>query len=176
LTGRINPPSGATFEGILFGDEDQRCLLATDAGYGFVTRLGDLQSKNRAGKAVLSLPRGSRVMPPMRVVDKNNDIVVAISNEGRMLAFPVGELPELSRGKGNKIINIPAARAADRSEYMVAAAVLSEGDRLLVYAGQRHLNLKRADLEHYRSERGRRGHKLPRGFQKVDRVEVERKT
>ena len=176
LTGRINPPSGATFEGILFGDEDQRCLLATDAGYGFVARLGDLQSKNRAGKAVLSLPGGSRVMPPMRVVDKNSDIVVAISNEGRMLAFPVGELPELSRGKGNKIINIPAARAADRSEYVVAAAVLSEGDRLLVYAGQRHLNLRRADLEHYRSERGRRGHKLPRGFQKVDRVEVERKT
>ncbi len=175
LTGRINPPSGATFEGMLFGDENQRCLLATDAGYGFVARLGDLQSKNRAGKAVLSLPRGSRVMPPMRVDESHKDLVVAISNEGRMLAFPVGELPELSRGKGNKIINIPAARVADRSEFVVAAAVLSEGDTLLVFAGQRHLKLKLSDLEHYRSERGRRGNKLPRGFQKVDRIEVERK-
>ena len=175
LTGRINAPSGATFEGILFGEEDQRCLLASDAGYGFVVRLGDLQTKNRAGKSVLSLPRGGQVMPPMRVVDSEKDLVVAISNEGRMLAFSVTELPELSRGKGNKIINIPAARVVERAEFVAAIAVLSVGDVLMVYAGQRHLKLKMSDLEHYRGERGRRGNKLPRGFQKVDRVEVERK-
>ena len=175
LTGRINAPSGATFEGILFGEEDQRCLLASDAGYGFVVRLGDLQTKNRAGKSVLSLPRGGRVMPPMRVVDGDQDLVVAISNEGRMLAFSVTELPELSRGKGNKIINIPAARVVERAEFVMAIAVLSVGDVLMVHAGQRHLKLKMSDLEHYRGERGRRGNKLPRGFQKVDRVEVERK-
>ncbi len=175
LTGRLNAPSGATFEGMLFGDEDQRCLLATDAGYGFVTRLGALQSKNRSGKSVLSLPRGSRVLPPMRIDDLEQDRVVAISNEGRMLAFPIAELPELSRGKGNKIINIPSARVAERSEFVVALAVLSPGDVLMVYAGQRYLRLKLSDLEHYQGERGRRGNKLPRGFQKVDRVEVERK-
>ena len=92
-----------------------------------------------------------------------------------MLAFSVTELPELSRGKGNKIINIPAARVVERAEFVTALAVLSVGDVLMVYAGQRHLKLKMSDLEHYRGERGRRGNKLPRGFQKVDRIEVERK-
>ena len=175
LTGRVNAPSGATFEGMLFGEEDERCLLASDAGYGFVVRLGDLQTKNRAGKSVLTLPRGSRVLAPMRVFDSERDLVVAISNEGRMLAFFASELPELSRGKGNKIINIPAARVVERAEFVVALAVLSPGDVLLVYAGQRHLKLKLSDLEHYQGERGRRGNKLPRGFQKVDRIEVARK-
>jgi topoisomerase-4 subunit A len=175
LTGRLNAPSGATFEGMLFGDADQRCLLASDAGYGFVTRLGDLQTKNRAGKSVLSLPKGSQVLPPVRVDDLGRDLVVAISNEGRMLAFPVSELPELSRGKGNKIINIPSARVAERAEFVVALAVLSPGDMLIVFAGQRHHKLKLSDLEHYLGDRGRRGNKLPRGFQKVDRIEVERK-
>jgi topoisomerase-4 subunit A len=175
LTGRVNAPSGATFEGMLFGEEDERCLLASDAGYGFVVRLGDLQTKNRAGKSVLTLPRGGRVLAPMRVFDSEQDLVVAISNEGRMLAFLASELPELSRGKGNKIINIPAARVIERSEFVTALAVLSPGDVLLVYAGQRHLKLKLSDLEHYQGERGRRGNKLPRGFQKVDRIEVVRK-
>lgn len=174
LTGRLNAPSGATFEGILIGGDEQRCLLATDAGYGFVTRLADLQTKNRSGKSVLNLPKGSTVLPPAPVLDLDKEWVVAISNEGRMLVFPIAELPELARGKGNKIINIPSARLQERSEFVVATAVLAPGQVLVVYAGQRYLKLKQADLEHYVGERGRRGNKLPRGFQKVDRVEIER--
>lgn len=174
LTGRINAPSGATFEGILIGDDEQRCLLASDAGYGFVAKLADLQTKNKSGKGVLTLPKGGLVLPPAPVVDLDNELVVAISNEGRMLAFPVRELPELARGKGNKIINIPSARVQERSEFVVATAVISAGQVLVVYAGQRYLKLKQSDLEHYIGERGRRGNKLPRGFQKVDKVEIER--
>lgn len=173
LTGRINPPSGASFESILTGDDQQQCLLASDAGYGFIATLGDLQTKNRSGKAALTLPKGAKVLQAALVDDVDNSYIAAVSNEGRMLLFPLAELPRLSRGKGNKIISIPAARVQSREEYMLAVAVLNEAQSLIVHAGKRHLSLKFSDLEHYQGERGRRGNKLPRGFQKVDAIRVE---
>ncbi len=173
LTGRINPPSGAIFEGVMLGDADALFLLASDAGYGFVARLGDLQTKNRAGKAALSLPKGARVLQPVSITTADDAWVAAVSNEGRMLVFPLADLPQLARGKGNKIIGIPGARVQSREEYVVAVQVLGSEDNLVIYAGKRHLNLKFAELEHYRGERGRRGNKLPRGFQKVDSMSVE---
>lgn len=172
LSGKVNPPSGATFEGVVIGENQQDVLLASDAGYGFVARVGDLISKNKAGKAVLRLPKGAKVLPAMMVDDYDNSMIVAISNEGRMLMFPLSELPRLAKGKGNKIISIPTARVADRSEFVIALAVLGPEDGLTVHAGRRHHNLKPADLDHYRGERGRRGNKLPRGFQNVDHVEL----
>jgi topoisomerase-4 subunit A len=172
LSGKLSPPSGATFEGVLIGPEDNDVLLASDAGYGFVARLGDLISKNKAGKAVLSLPRGARVLPALLVSDYEQDLIVAISNEGRMLMFPLNELPRLAKGKGNKILSIASGRVAERVEFVVALAVLSPHQGLTIHAGKRHHNLRPGDLEHYRGERGRRGNKLPRGFQNVDRVEV----
>jgi len=172
LTGRLTPDSGATFEGVLMADDTQRVLLASDAGYGFVARVEDLQSKNKSGKSVLKLPAGARVLPPLLVKDYAQDLVVAITNEGRMLMFTLAELPELPRGKGNKIISIPSARAGERLEYIVVLCTLGPRDTVTVHAGRRYLSMKAADLEHYRGERGRRGNKLPRGFQNVDRVQV----
>ncbi|UZJ43241.1 DNA topoisomerase IV subunit A [Marinimicrobium sp. C6131] len=172
LSGRLNPPNGATFEGALMGSDEQRVLLASDAGYGFVARLGDLYSKNRAGKAMLTLPKGGRVLAPQLLENPDKDLLAAVSNEGRLLVFPVTELPELARGKGNKIMNIPSARVQSREEYVIAVGVIAEGQSLTLHAGKRHLTLKAGDLDHYRGERGRRGNKLPRGFQKVDRAEV----
>ena len=173
VTGRIKPPSGATFEGMMMGSEDQLYLLASDAGYGFVARLGDLQTKNRAGKAAISLPKGGRVLSPAPVAAVEGSWVAAVTTEGRLLVFPLEDLPQLSRGKGNKIIGIPAARVQSREEFVVAVQVITEKDALLVYAGKRHIKLKFSELEHYRGERGRRGNKLPRGFQKVDAVSVD---
>ena len=175
LSSRINPPSGATFEGMLMGAETQKVLLASDAGYGFIASLGDLMSKNKAGKALLSLPENARVLPPQLVEDTANAVLAAVSNDGRLLVFPISELPELARGKGNKIMNIPSARAQSREEYLLALKVLQPGQSLTLYSGKRHLTLKAGDLDHYRGERGRRGNKLPRGFQKVDGVEVTEK-
>lgn len=172
VTGRLNAPSGANFVGVLMGDDTQPVLMATDAGYGFVATLADLQSKNRAGKNALSIPKGARVLPPVRIAEAEGSLVVAVSNEGRMLVFPLDELPRLARGKGNKIINIPSSRVQSREEFMIGIAVVTAQQQLLVHSGKRYLNLKSADLEHYQGERGRRGNKLPRGFQKVDRVEV----
>jgi topoisomerase-4 subunit A len=173
LTGRINPPSGASFEGMMMGTEEQLFLLASDAGYGFVAKLGDLQTKNRAGKAAISLPKGAHVLQPSPITAIEGSWVAAASNEGRLLVFPLADLPQLSRGKGNKIIGIPAARLQSREEFVVAVQVISEQNSLLVCAGKRHIKLKFSELEHYRGERGRRGNKLPRGFQKVDAIRIE---
>ena len=172
VSGRVSPPSGATFEGVVIGEDDKDVLLASDAGYGFVGKLGDLISKNKSGKAVLKAPKGGKVLAPKMVNNYKKDLIVAITNEGRMLMFPIAELPRLAKGKGNKIISIPTARVAERLEFIVALTVLTAEDTLTVHAGKRHHNLKPADLEHYRGERGRRGNKLPRGFQNVDKVEV----
>jgi len=171
-TGRLNAPSGALFCGLTMGSDAQRILLATDAGYGFVARLGDLQTKNRAGKQVLTVPEHSQVLPPLPVTPSDTALVAAISNEGRLLVFPLAELPELARGKGNRIINIPSARAQSREEFMVAAVVVDGRQELVLHAGKRHIAIPYRDLEHYRGERGRRGNKLPRGLQKVERAEV----
>jgi len=174
VTGRINPPSGATFEGLLLADEQQRFLLASDAGYGFVAVYSDLQTKNRAGKGVLSLPKGGRVLQPSPVPAQNDAAwVAALSNEGRLLVFPLADLPQLARGKGNKILGIPSARVQAREEFLVTVQVINESQSLVIQAGKRHLTLKFTELEHYRGERGRRGNKLPRGFQKVDGMRVE---
>lgn len=172
VTGRLNLPSGATIEGVLMGDDKQKVLMASDAGYGFVASFADLYTKNRSGKALLSLPKGGRVLPPCGLDSIDGAWLAAISNEGRLLVFPVTELPELARGKGNKIISIPSARVQSREEFVVALVAVTENQSLKVYSGKRYLSLKFRDLEHYRGERGRRGNKLPRGFQKVDSVEV----
>ncbi|MCW8945319.1 MAG: DNA topoisomerase IV subunit A, partial [Sedimenticola sp.] len=173
LTGRLSPVSGAIFSVVLGGEPEQWYLVASDAGYGFLVQFKDLHAKNKAGKALLTLPKGAKVLHPVPVIDRQKDKVVAITNEGRMLVFPVSELPALSRGKGNKIIGIPGKRVENREEFVVAVASVPEGGRLTAHSGKRFITLKESDLEHYQGERGRRGSKLPRGFQRVERIEVE---
>ncbi|WP_251359222.1 DNA topoisomerase IV subunit A [Kangiella sp. TOML190] len=175
VTGRVNPVAGAEFLATIMGEDEQQFLFASDAGYGFVGKFSDLVTKTKNGKAFISLPAGSKVLKPRRVNDYDNQYCVAVSNEGRMLVFPLKDLPELAKGKGNKIISIPTPRLKLREEYVVAIAVVSELDSLVIYSGKRHLTLKPKDLEHYRGERGRRGSKLPRGFQRVDGMAVESK-
>ncbi|MGB2313813.1 MAG: DNA topoisomerase IV subunit A [Porticoccaceae bacterium] len=171
-TGRLKMPPGALFTDVVMGADEQKILLGTDAGYGFIATIGDLFTKNKAGKAVVSIPKGARILAP-RTLDDQNSLIAAVSNEGRMLVFPVTELPQLARGKGNKIINIPSSRLQSREEYVVDYGIIPSGGALVVHSGKRYLVMKDKDLDHYRGERGRRGHKLPRGFQKVDRLDIE---
>ncbi|SIS45214.1 DNA topoisomerase IV subunit A [Neptunomonas antarctica] len=172
ITGRITMPKGATIDAAVSGKDSDKILLASDAGYGFVTSIADLSSKTKNGKAALTLPKNAQVLEPIKIEDMENALLAAITSEGRLLVFPVAELPALARGKGNKIINIPSVRAATREEVVCDIVVLMPGATLQVHAGRQHLKLKPADLDHYRGERGRRGNKLPRGYQRVDRLEV----
>jgi topoisomerase-4 subunit A len=176
LSGRVSPPSGAGFVAALMGKDSDTYLMSTDAGYGFVVRYADLPTNKKAGKTVLTVPKGARVQPPRRVDAAAGDRIAVVSNEGRLLVFPARDLPEMARGKGNKMMAIPPARVADRVEFVQDIQVLGPDDALVIRAGRRHLTLKNGDLEHYLGERGRRGAKLPRGFQNVDLMEVERKS
>lgn len=169
LTGRLNPPPGASFRGLLMGENAQKVVLASSAGYGFVATLGDLEAGNKNGKAVLNVPEGAAVLAPALVRSTESDVLAVLSTEGRLLVFPVSDLPQLAKGKGNKLMNI----APDENESVLAAVALAEGQKLTVQAGSRHITLKWSDLEVYRGERGRRGAKLPRGFQKVDGMRIE---
>ncbi|AYA65914.1 DNA topoisomerase IV subunit A [Alteromonas sp. RKMC-009] len=173
LTGRFSVVGGEQFTDVLMGDDEQRYLIASDAGYGFVGKFADMISKNKAGKAFLSLPSAAKVITPQRVNDIESDWCLAISNEGRMLLFPLRDLPSLAKGKGNKIINIPSAKAQTREEFVCCLAVVPDGASVKVVAGKRSMTLSPADLEHYQGERGRRGNKLPRGLQRVDDLIVE---
>jgi topoisomerase-4 subunit A len=173
LTGRFTPKDGARFVATLGGPDEQRWLIASDAGYGFIARTADLIANKKGGKAVLTLPKGAKVMAPSPLSDINTDRMVAITHEGRMLVIPAADLPEMARGKGNKIIGIPGKDVEARNDFVVAMICVPEGGRVKVLSGKRHLSLKAADLNAYEGERGRRGNKLPRGFQKVDGIELE---
>lgn len=172
VTGRANVAAGAKMAGLMLAPPERRFLLATDGGYGFVARLDTLTGKNKAGKAVLSVPKGCSVMAPIEVPEGEGLWVASVSNEGRLLLFPLTQLPEMAKGKGNKMLDIPGPRAARREEFVRAITVVAEGKELIIHAGKRKLTLKADDLAYYHGERGRRGSKLPRGFQKVDQLEV----
>lgn len=172
ITGRVKPPPGANFLSVMMDKGEQNYLFSSDAGYGFIVTLDDLLTKNRNGKAVLKCPQGALALPGERIDNLKTARVAAVTNEGRLLLFPISELPAMARGKGNKIISIPSARAASREELMVGLCVLLPKQALKIYAGKRHITLKATDLDCYQGERGRRGNKLPRGYQKVTAVEA----
>ena len=168
LSGRLKPPDGSSFRAVLIGTNDDRWVLASSAGYGFVVKLEDLHSRNKAGKAALTVPKGATVVPaaPLREED---EYLAAVSSDGRFLVFSLEELPELARGKGNKILGLPKSSELA----LVAICAFTEGQSVRVISGQRHMTLKPADLDEYFGYRGRRGLALPRGYRKVDRLIVE---
>ena len=173
LTGRLTPPDGASFAGVLIGELEDKWLVASDAGYGFVVTLGELVSRNRSGKATLRLPKNARVLVPAPVKNIKDDLVVAVSSAGHILVFPVKGLPELARGKGNKIMGIPSKKAASHEEFMAAITCVPEGEALVILSGQRHMSLSPKELKDYVGERGRRGLKLPRGYRTVEGIYAE---
>ncbi len=174
LTGRLDPPKGASFVAMVGDEQQRRWLLASDAGYGFVCPFDALLAKARAGKALLSLPAGAQVLAPVPLPLPGTplDRVAAVTSTGHLLVFPIADLPELNRGKGNKIIGIPTAKAKAREELMTAIAVIPDGGSLTLVSGKRTFTLKPSDLDRFQGERGRRGALLPRGFQHVDGLQV----
>lgn len=173
ITTRFNMAPGATMQHVLMGSDEQFFLLATDAGYGFICAYPDMVSRNKAGKALLTLPTNALTLVPKRINKQAEQSLLAITSEGRMLMFSIDALPQLSKGKGNKIIGIPTERAKSREEVLLHLNVVPQNAAVTLWAGKRKLTLKPSDLAHYRGERGRRGAKLPRGLQRVDSVDVE---
>ena len=173
LTGKLTLPAGATVEQVIMEPEKQELLMASDAGYGFICKFEDLIARNKAGKALISLPENAKVLKP-ETLSESASLLVSLTSAGRMLIFPVRDLPALSKGKGNKIISIPAANAKARSELLVKLFLISEQASLEFHSGKRKITLKPEDLQKFRAERGRKGSQLPRGLHSnVDIVVVE---
>ncbi len=172
LTGKLNPPAGAEFVGVMLGQPDDLFFLSTDAGYGFVATFSDLQTRNKAGKSLLSVPKGAKVLPPVKVRSFDDDWLVGITREGYMLVTALNEMPKLARGKGVKYINIPGPKLKQREEFVSHVDIVQDGEKLTVYSGKKHKTMKGEEVDEYAGERARRGRKLPRGYQSVDRLEI----
>lgn len=171
LTAKLKAPSGATFVSMLIDKPEQKIMMISTAGYGFITTLSELHTKNRSGKAILKCPTGA-VPLPIIPVESNHKLIALVSNEGRLLVFDIQDIPELAKGKGNKLLSIPSDRVASGEEFVVGYQLLGAKDSLIIRSGKRKVSLSPHDLDHYLGERGRRGHKLPRGMQKVSLIEV----
>jgi topoisomerase-4 subunit A len=172
LTGRLNPPPGSLFMYLLSGNPEDWYVLASHYGYGFRVQLKELSSKNKAGKLLITLPPGAKVLKPAPIHDES-DLMAVVTLQGRLLIFPVADLPALARGKGNKLIQIPSGDLLSEKDYVVAVLSIPENSSLKVVSGKRFLTLKTLDIEHYTSSRAKRGLALPRGFQRVEGLECE---
>lgn len=170
LTGKLNPPPGAEFMGAMLGDPEQLYVLASDAGYGFIVKLEELYGKNRAGKAALSLPKEAKSLIPRIVHHPESEFLAVVTNIGNLLVFPLTELPQLAKGKGNKLISIPGSKAATHEEYVLDILVLDPKQSLIIVGDGRSFTMKPKDWQHFVSERARRGSKLPRGCRSVTKL------
>jgi topoisomerase IV subunit A len=171
LSGRLNPPDGAKFTGVIMGEPEDLWLLASDAGYGFTVRLKELITDRRAGKTVLNAPENSHVLPPA-FVPSADSFVFVVSNEGKMLGFKVNDVPEMPKGKGNKLFDIPANKSAERAEFLAGIAVVPPNGQLTLWSGEKQKTLTWAELKEFKGQRAQRGAVLPRGWREIDRVEA----
>jgi topoisomerase-4 subunit A len=174
LTSRFNPPTGANFEGMITGDPEQSVLVSADAGYGFITQLSELYSKNRNGKALLKLSPHAQVLPLLSVDQIDSNYIALATNTGYLLIISAQELPILARGKGNKMMQISPKKLEQREEFINKIAILpSKNSKLRLVSGKKQFILKGSDLANYIGKRGQRGHKLPRGLQKLDTLTID---
>ena len=173
LSGRLNPPDGAKFVGVILGEPEDLWLIASDAGYGFLARLQDMITDRRAGKTLLNVPPHALALPPVRVPGEDA-LVAVLSSEGKLLVFPVSDVPQMPRGKGNKLYDIPGKKVAAREEFVAALAVVAPRGSLEVWAAEKKRVLSWADLKEYRGERAHRGTLLPRGWPRtgIERLEA----
>ena len=172
LSGKLKPADGAQFVGVMMGDPEDYYLLSSSAGYGFVGKLEDMFTRNRAGKAMLSVPKGAQALPPVRVRDLEEDWIISVGSAGNMLVIPLNEIPVLPKGKGNKIINIPSKKVVSGEESMRAIALVQDGEMITLFAGKRTKKMKGDEIDTFVGERGQRGLKLSQGYRSVDAIEV----
>ena len=173
MTSSVTTPMGATFKAVMMGADKDQYVMLSDAGYGFICELENMLTKNKKGKATLSVPKGAEALSALPITDLESNFLAVVTTSGYLTIYPVTELPELAKGKGVKLINIPSKLLKARDEYVLGATVFRKGQHVLVHAGKRYLRLKGQDLDHYMGERGKRGRKLPKGFQAVKAITTE---
>ncbi len=173
LTGRFKTQQGAEFEHTLMAKESDVFLLSTSFGYGFLCSFGDMVTRSKNGKALMSVPSGATVLPPIKVKLSDFETIVAVTSEGYLGQIALTEIPQLSKGKGNKIIGIPPAKVKSGEEKLVLITALEAQQKLTLHVGKKHKSMSASELSEYLMERGKRGKKLPRGYTNIDRLEIE---
>lgn len=171
LTGRFKPASGAEFVSAIMGRDDDLFLLSTTFGYGFICKFSDMVTRNKNGKALITLPAGAELLPPVMIADIDEQFIVALTSVGYLGVIPLNDLPQLSKGKGNKIINVPPKKLKAGEEIVGAIHCVGVQDKLTLHVGKKFKTMNYRELQEYLIERGKRGSKLPRGWQNVDWVE-----
>ncbi|RBP52732.1 DNA topoisomerase IV subunit A [Arenicella xantha] len=174
LTSSVTPPPGAVFKSIMMGPDSDQYVMLSDAGYGFICEIENMLTKNKKGKATLSVPKGAQALPSLPIESIEHNYIAVVTTAGYLTIYPVSELPELAKGKGVKLINIPSKLLKEREEYVLGATTFKKGQHVLVHSGKRYLRLKGQDLDSYMGERGKRGRKLPKGFQAVKAITTEK--
>jgi len=174
LTSSVTPPGGATFKSVMMGADADQYVMLSDAGYGFICEIENMLTKNKKGKATLSVPKGAHALPSLKINSLEQDFIAVVTTAGYLMIYSVTELPELAKGKGVKLINVPSKLLKARDEYVLGATTFKKGQHVLVHVGKRYLRLKGQDLDHYMGERGKRGRKLPKGFQAVKAITTEK--
>lgn len=163
LTSKLKPEAGATFVGMMVGETSQKIIVMSDMGYGFVATIEDLVTKNRSGKALLKVAKEAKAMNP--IAFSNDDKRAAIlTSEGRLSIIDLSEFAVMSKGKGNKMIQIATTKDKSEQELIICMTTLSPKDSLLIKQGKKELVLKPRELDQYLTEKGKRGQKLPKGF------------
>ncbi|MDH5353307.1 MAG: DNA topoisomerase IV subunit A, partial [Gammaproteobacteria bacterium] len=172
LTGRFKPAAGAEFISCLMGRDDDLFLLSTSHGYGFICRFEDMLTRNKNGKALISISKGASLLPAIAIRNLDEDAIASITSEGYIGVLDLKSVPHLAKGKGNKILGVPPKRLISGEESVIYTVAISEKQKLVVHSGKKYKSMSLKDLEEYRIERGKRGRKLPRGYQSVSAVEV----
>jgi len=173
LSSHFTPPANALFDKAIMGADKQYLLMASTMGYGFVCQFEGLLSRTKTGKAIVTLAKGAELLTPSPIASIENDYVAAVTSAGYLLLVKMEEIPQLARGKGNKIINIPAAKLKAGEESVVSVVALPADAKLLVHVGKKHKAISGEELLEYVGERGKRGKLLPKGYQNVSRLEVQ---
>ena len=173
LSSSVTPPMGATFKSVMMGLDADQYVMLSDAGYGFICSLENMQTKNKKGKATLSVPKGAQALGSLPIHSLDQDLIAVVTTSGYLTIYAVTELPELAKGKGVKLINIPSKLLKARDEYVLGATTFKKGQHVLIHVGKQYLRLKGQDLDHYKGERGKRGRKLPKGYQAVKAITTE---
>lgn len=163
LTSLLKPTGGASFVNVLMGQDDSKLIMASSQGYGFINTFADLDTNQKAGKNVINFDDAFSLITHQ--IGEQDTLVGVISSAGHLLVYPLTELPMMKKGKGNKLIDLKDG------DSVVAITTFAEGDSLSLDSGKRTLTLKPMDIANFMGARGKRGGLLPKGFQKVSKVE-----
>ncbi|MGH8427373.1 MAG: DNA topoisomerase IV subunit A [Gammaproteobacteria bacterium] len=172
LSGRVDPPAGSQFTGLVGVEDAPSAVLVASSGHGFASEAEALVTRNRAGKQLMTVAEDACAMALLSLPAELGVRVALATSEGYLLVLAAEDIPRLARGKGVRLIGIPP-KAWKAGERLTVVAVLGAGDKLRIEAGQRHKSMDARELADYMRGRGKRGLKLPRGFQNVDRLIVE---